>query len=95
MVEDCKRAFKALRCNIDFNLVFFKKPLAALGLFMDSLNQPFLWPPIMSIHPSGEVIQEKSFFLQLQSVQTITGKRKNLNRLLIVNSLVFERGARP
>ena len=45
--------------------------------------------------PSGEVIPEKSIFPQLQNVQTVTGKRKKLNGLLIVNSLVFERGARP
>ena len=57
--------------------------------------QPFLWPPIMSLHPSGEVIPEKSIFLQLQNVQTVTGKKKKLSGLLIVNSLVFERGARP
>ena len=57
-----------------------KKPLAALGLFVDSLHQPFLWPPIVSLRPSGEVIQKKSIFPQLQNVQTVTGKRKKYMR---------------
>ena len=34
--------------------------------------------PIMSLHPSGEVIPEKSIFPQLQNVQTVTGKRKKI-----------------
>ena len=55
-----------------------KKTLVALALFMDLLHQPFLWPPIMSLHPSGEVIPEKSIFLQLQNVQTVTGKNKKI-----------------
>ena len=49
--------------------------------------------PSHESNPSGEVIPEKSIFLQLQNVETVTGKRKNLNGLLIVNSLMFERGA--
>ena len=48
-----------------------------------------------SSDPSGEVTPEKSIFPQLQNVQTVRGGKKNGNGLLIVNSLVFERGARP
>ena len=62
--------------------------------FVHGLATP-VWPPLMSLHPTGEVIPEKSIFLQLQNVQTVTGKEKKLNKLLIVNFLVFERGARP
>ena len=45
---------------------------------MDSLRQPFLWPPIMNLHPSGEFIPEKSIFPQLENIQTVTGKKKKI-----------------